>query len=155
MEVKKALTSADKKRVTSFKLLLFLKHVWSILTFKTVNAVITPTPWGFAAHPACRPLGNLWQVHACTPTWGWRASLLPGNTGRSLPSCMSGDSLFQTCAVLPGSEGEGHQNALDSGARRGQAKLHSAVIHQVELHISTINTQQSTLPLNPLEGKWL
>lgn len=37
---------------------------------------------------------------------------------------------------LPGSEGEGHEDALNSRARSSQAKLHSPVIHQIELHIS-------------------
>lgn len=38
---------------------------------------------------------------------------------------------------LPGGEGEGHQNALYPGARRGQAELHPPVVHQVKLHIPT------------------
>lgn len=38
---------------------------------------------------------------------------------------------------LPGSEGEGHEDALDSGAGGGQAELHPPVVHQVELHVPT------------------
>lgn len=44
--------------------------------------------------------------------------------------------LCHTGVSLPGSEREGHEDALNSGARCGQAKLHSPVIHEVELHIS-------------------
>lgn len=36
---------------------------------------------------------------------------------------------------LPGGEWEGHEDALDSRAGRGQAKLHSPVVHQVKLHV--------------------
>lgn len=43
--------------------------------------------------------------------------------------------------LLPGGEGERHQNALDPGAGRGQAKLHSPVVHQVELHVSATESQ--------------
>lgn len=50
-------------------------------------------------------------------------------------------ALLETSVILPGSEREGHEDALNSGARRGQAKLHPPVVHQVELHIST--TQRS------------
>lgn len=49
----------------------------------------------------------------------------------------AGLALLQNGVVLPGSEREGHEDALNSGAGRGQAKLHSPVIHQVELHIPT------------------
>lgn len=55
----------------------------------------------------------------------------------------AGLAVLQTSVILPGSEGEGHENALNSGARRGQAKLHSPVIHQVELHISTTETHKT------------
>lgn len=47
-----------------------------------------------------------------------------------------GEALIKTSVDLPGSEGKGHEDALNSGARCGQTKLHSPVIHQVELHIS-------------------
>lgn len=47
------------------------------------------------------------------------------------------------CVVLPGSEGEGHEDALDSGAGRGQAELHSPVIDQVELNIPTIQIHKA------------
>lgn len=48
----------------------------------------------------------------------------------------TGHPLRHTGVSLPGSKGEGHDDALNSGARRGQTKLYSSVIHQVELHIS-------------------
>lgn len=52
----------------------------------------------------------------------------------------SGDAL-----LLPGGEGERHQDALDPGAGRGQAKLHSPVVHQVELHISAAQSQTQVI----------
>lgn len=54
------------------------------------------------------------------------------------PHCCSGsvDAL-----LLPGGEGERHQDALDPGAGRGQAELHASVVHQVELHISATQSQ--------------
>lgn len=42
---------------------------------------------------------------------------------------------------VPGSEGEGHQDALDSGAGSGQAELHPPVVDQVELHVSTAHNK--------------
>lgn len=104
---------------------------------KPVNTAVTPTPWGSVTPPASWPLGTLWQARACTPTWGRGTRWLPGDTDCSVLSHRSSDS----AVTLPGSEREGHQNALDSGAGRGQAKLHSPVVHQVKLHISATHTK--------------
>lgn len=46
-------------------------------------------------------------------------------------------AVHQRGISLPGGEGEGHEDALDSRAWGGQTELHSPVIHQIELHIST------------------
>lgn len=54
---------------------------------------------------------------------------------------------------LPCGEWEGHEDALDSWAGRGQAKLHSPVVHQVKLHIPAeqhILTVGSKLPVHCL-----
>lgn len=50
----------------------------------------------------------------------------------------------QEGVALRGCEGEGHEDALDSGARRGQAELHSPVVHQVELHIPARRIQNTS-----------
>lgn len=49
---------------------------------------------------------------------------------------------------VPGGEGERHQDALDPGAGRGQAKLHSPVVHQVELHVSATQSQVRVIGKN-------
>lgn len=140
MEVRKASTSAGKKHVPSFKRL----------------SVITPTPWGFAAHPACQPPGTLWQARACTPTWGWRVSLLPGNTDRSLPSHRSRDGAVSDLCGLTWQWGGGTSECSQfwSQAWPGRTSLPGHTPGWTP-HIYNKHTQQSTLPLNPLEMKLL
>lgn len=63
------LAAVDKHFPRSFFfLLLHWGLAWSCL--------VTPTPWGFATPPASQPPGYLQQARACTPTWGWKASLV-------------------------------------------------------------------------------